>query len=49
MPTFHPELSGPGSLIISYNVDTTEGLTAVEQNIHEYQPRFLQLSATSSG
>ena len=25
IPTFHTELSGPGNLIVSYNVDTTPG------------------------
>jgi hypothetical protein len=47
IPTFHPELSGPGNLIISYNVDTTEGLASVEQDVHEYQPQFLDLSTST--
>jgi hypothetical protein len=44
MPTFHPELSSQGGLVISYNLDTTDGLPALEQDVHEYQPQFLQLS-----
>jgi hypothetical protein len=45
MPSFHPELSGPGNLIVSYSVDTTLGLSAMEQDIHEYQPEFLVLES----
>ena len=44
IPTFHPELSSGGSLIVSYNIDTTNGLADVEQNVHQYQPQFLQLN-----
>jgi len=44
IPTFHPELSSEGSLIVSYNIDTTNGLADVEQNVHQYQPQFLQLT-----
>ena len=44
IPTFHPEISTPGSLIVSYNVDTTDGLAAIAQNVRSYQPQFLQLS-----
>jgi hypothetical protein len=44
IPTFHPELSSSGSLVLSYNVDSTNGLTALEQDVHEYQPQFLQLN-----
>jgi hypothetical protein len=43
IPTFHPELSSGGSLIVSYNIDTTNGWADVEQNVHQYQPQFLQL------
>ncbi|MGP0030373.1 MAG: hypothetical protein ACLPVF_07695 [Acidimicrobiales bacterium] len=43
IPTFHPELSGQGDLVVSYNVDTTDGLTALQQDVHAYQPRFLEL------
>ena len=45
IPTFHPELSSHG-LIISYNVDSLSGLSALEQNVHQYQPQFLQLSSS---
>jgi hypothetical protein len=44
IPTFHPELSSGGSLIVSYNIDTTNGWADVEQNVHQYQPQFLQLN-----
>jgi hypothetical protein len=44
IPTFHPELSSDGHLVISYNLDTTDGLAALEQNVHEYQPQFLQVN-----
>jgi hypothetical protein len=47
IPTFHPELSSGGSLIVSYNIDTTDGLAAVEQNVHQYQPQFLQVNVGS--
>jgi hypothetical protein len=43
IPTFHPELSGQSGLVVSYNVDTTDGLTAVRHNVRAYQPRFLNL------
>jgi hypothetical protein len=43
-PTFHPELSGAGGLVVSYNIDSTDGLPALEQNDHLYQPQFIQLS-----
>ena len=42
MPTFHPELSG-GDLVVSYNIDTTDGLSALANDVHAYQPQFLQL------
>jgi hypothetical protein len=42
IPTFHPELSG-GGLIVSYNIDTTDGLSALANDVHAYQPQFLQL------
>jgi hypothetical protein len=45
IPTFHPELSSHG-LIISYNVDSLSGLSALEQDVHQYQPQFLQLSSS---
>jgi hypothetical protein len=44
IPTFHPEVSGLGTLIVSYNIDTTDGLSVLEQNVHAYQPQFLQLN-----
>jgi hypothetical protein len=47
IPTFHTELSSPGSLVVSYNIDTTDGLVATAGNIHAYQPQFLELSTGS--
>ncbi|MGO9185349.1 DUF4185 domain-containing protein [Mycobacterium sp.] len=44
IPTFHPELSVDGNLVITYCLDTTDGLSALEQNVHEYQPQFLDVS-----
>ena len=38
--TFHPELSSTG-LVTSYNVDTLEGLSALERDDHQYQPHFI--------
>jgi hypothetical protein len=44
IPTFHPELSNSTTgLSVSYNVNTTDGFGALAQNIHQYQPRFMQL------
>jgi hypothetical protein len=45
IPTFHPELSGLDGLVISYNINNTGNLTALEQDVHEYQPQFIQLNA----
>ena len=47
IPTFHTELSTPGELVVSYNVNSTEGLSATEQDAHQYQPRFLQVETGS--
>jgi len=49
IPTFHPELSAAGDLVVSYNIDTTSGLAATEDNIHEYQPQFIELATGSDG
>ncbi len=43
-PTFHPELSTSGSLVVSYNIDTTVGYSVLESDIHSYQPKFLIIS-----
>jgi hypothetical protein len=48
IPTFHPELSAQGNIVVSYNVDTTDGLLPLRRNVHGYQPRFLQLSPSGS-
>ena len=47
IPTFHRELSAPGNLVVSYNIDTTSGLTATEENVHQYQPQFLDVGTGS--
>jgi hypothetical protein len=44
IPTVHPELSGPGSLVISYDIDSTAGISALRRDVHQYQPQFLQPS-----
>jgi hypothetical protein len=44
-PTFHSELSRPDVSVISYNVDTTDGLSPLEADIHGYQPRFVLLDS----
>ena len=43
MATFHPELSGHG-LVASYNIDSSDGLSALEQDDHEYQPGFIDIT-----
>jgi len=47
MSTFHTELSSPGDLVVSYDINTLDGLSAQEENVHQYQPQFLQLSTGS--
>lgn len=43
--TFHPELSSAeGGLVVSYNLDSMNGLSAVEKNDHEYRPRFIVIN-----
>jgi hypothetical protein len=42
MATFHPELTGNG-LVASYNINSLDGLSALEQNDHLYQPRFIDI------
>lgn len=44
IPTFHPEISSQGGLVVSYNIDTTQNLDTLSENVHLYQPRFLSLS-----
>ena len=43
MPTFHPEITQQGGLVVSYNLNSTNA-TSVLQNVHEYQPQFLLLN-----
>jgi hypothetical protein len=45
IPTFHPELSRPDVSVISYNVNTTDGLSPLQDDIHGYQPRFVLLNS----
>ena len=45
--TFHPDLSSPGRLVVSYDINSTDGLSALEQDVHQYQPQFLQLKSGS--
>jgi hypothetical protein len=46
-PTFHAELSQAGGLVVSYDIDSTDGLPALEQNDHQYQPQFIELDSGS--
>ncbi len=43
-PTFHPELTGQGGLVVSYSINGTQDDGAILQNDHEYQPQFLLLN-----
>ncbi len=42
-PTFHPELTDQGGLVLSYDINSTSS-GAVLQNVHQYQPQFLVLN-----
>ncbi|HEY1651020.1 MAG TPA: hypothetical protein VGG09_03980 [Acidimicrobiales bacterium] len=44
IPTFHPELSSGDSVVVSYNIDSADGLAPLEADVHQYQPQFLTLS-----
>ena len=43
MPTFHPEITQQGGLVVSYNLNSTDS-ASILQNVHEYQPQFLVLN-----
>jgi hypothetical protein len=43
IPTFHPELSGNSGIVVSFNLDTLDGLSPLKRDIHAYQPQFLRL------
>jgi hypothetical protein len=43
IPTFHPDLTGQGGLVVSYNINSTSEV-AVLQDVHQYQPQFLLLN-----
>jgi hypothetical protein len=49
MATVHPEIKSSSGLVASYSIDSTDGLSAVAANVHEYQPRFLLINPGSSG
>ncbi len=40
-PTFHPDLSSGGHLVVSYSIDTTLGFPELMHDVHSYQPQFL--------
>jgi hypothetical protein len=40
MATFHPELTTAG-LVTSYNIDSTDGLSALKRNDRKYKPHFV--------
>ena len=40
MATFHPELTAAG-LVTSYNIDSKDGLSALERNDRKYKPHFV--------
>ena len=43
IPTFHPELSGSSGIVVSFNLNTLDGLSPLKEDIHAYQPQFLRL------
>ena len=44
-PTFHAELSAnPDQLVVSYDIDTDQGYSVIDQDIRSYQPRFLTIT-----
>jgi hypothetical protein len=43
MATFHPEITAAG-LVTSYNIDSQDGLSALERNDRKYKPHFLLIS-----
>jgi Domain of unknown function (DUF4185) len=44
VPTLHPELSSGNVLVVSYNIDTTDGWPVLLHDVHSYQPQFLLVS-----
>jgi hypothetical protein len=49
IPTFHPELSEGDGIVVSFNLDTLDGLSPLEKNIRAYQPQFLRVTNGSPG
>ena len=43
MASFHPEISSNGQLVASYSTNSLDGLSTIEQNDHQYQPRFIEI------
>jgi hypothetical protein len=43
-PTFHPELASGDQLLVSYNIDTTDGYSVLLHDVHSYQPQFIMIS-----
>ncbi len=41
----HPNLSGPGELLISYNTITEDFWNDIQENAHIYRPRFIKLKS----
>ncbi len=46
IPTFHPELTGQGGLVVSYNTDSLVSSSKLGQDVHRYQPHFLWLRSS---
>jgi hypothetical protein len=44
MATFHPELSAAG-LVTSYNIDSRDGLSALQRNDRKYKPHFVVIGS----
>jgi hypothetical protein len=43
IPTFHPELTGQGGLVVSYNTNNLNSASDL-QNVQEYRPHFILLN-----
>jgi hypothetical protein len=47
IPTFHTELSTQGDLVVSYNINNVATLDLLTEDVHHYQPKFIQLAFAS--
>ena len=45
MAMFHPEISASGQLVVSYSINSLDGMSALKQDDHQYQPRFIDVTA----